>query len=59
MSVNPIRVNYRDDVLEYPELTEIHGESTSESLKIIPNALKANAQDVYIPMGGPEFKFCT
>jgi hypothetical protein len=40
-------INYRETYFEFPELTKIHGEPTSESLFKIRNELKANAQSVY------------
>jgi hypothetical protein len=40
-------INYRETYFEYPDLTKIHGEPTSESLFKLRNELKANAQSVY------------
>jgi hypothetical protein len=40
-------INYRETYFEFPELTKIHGEPTSESLFKLRNELKANAQSVY------------
>ena len=40
-------INYRETYFEYPELTKIHGEPTSESLFKLRNELKANAHSVY------------
>ena len=40
-------INYRETYFEYPELTKIHGEPTSESLFTLRNELKANAISVY------------
>jgi hypothetical protein len=40
-------INYRETYFEFPELTKIHGEPTSESLYKLRNELKANAQSVY------------
>jgi hypothetical protein len=40
-------INYRETYFEYPDLTKIHGEPTSESLYKLRNELKANAQSVY------------
>jgi hypothetical protein len=40
-------INYRETYFEYPDLTKIHGEPTSESLFKLRNELKANAQAVY------------
>ncbi len=40
-------INYRETFFEFPELTKIHGEPTSESLYKLRNELKANAQSVY------------
>ena len=40
-------INYRETFFEFPDLTKIHGEPTSESLFKLRNELKANAQSVY------------
>jgi hypothetical protein len=40
-------INYRETYFEFPELTKLHGEPTSESLFKLRNELKANAQAVY------------
>jgi hypothetical protein len=40
-------INCRETYFEFPELTKIHGEPTSESLFKLRNELKANAQLVY------------
>jgi hypothetical protein len=40
-------INYRETYFEYPDLTKIHGEPTSESLFKLCNELKANAQSIY------------
>jgi methyl-accepting chemotaxis protein len=40
-------INYRDTYFEFPELTKLQGEPTSESLYLLRNELKANAQSVY------------
>jgi hypothetical protein len=40
-------INYRETYFEFPELTKLHGEPTSESLFKLRNELKANAQSVY------------
>jgi hypothetical protein len=40
-------INYRENYFEFPELTKIHGEPSSESLYKLRNELKANAQSVY------------
>jgi hypothetical protein len=40
-------INYRENYFEFPELTKIHGEPSSESLYRLRNELMANAQSVY------------
>ena len=40
-------INYRETYFEFPELTKLQGEPTSESLFQLRNELKANAQAVY------------
>jgi hypothetical protein len=40
-------LNYRETYFEFPELTKLQGEPTSESLFKLRNELKANAQSVY------------
>jgi hypothetical protein len=40
-------INYRETYFEFPELTKLPGEPTSESLHKLRNELKANAQSVY------------
>ena len=44
-------INYRENYFEYPTLTPIDGESSSESLHRARNELKANALSVYINLG--------
>ena len=44
--------NYRDTLFQYPDLTQIHGEPTYESLRVIQNQLKANARSVHTTLGG-------
>ena len=44
-------INYRDS-FEYPDLTRIHGEPTFETIKVVEDELKANAQTVYSSLGG-------
>ena len=43
--------NYRNS-FEYPELTKIFGRPSYDSLKLIEDELKANAQAVFSPLGG-------
>jgi len=45
-------VNYREVFFEYPDCTKILGEPTFETVKILEDELKANAQAVYSPLGG-------
>ena len=40
-------INYRETYFEFPELTKLPGEPTSESLHKLRTELKANAQSVY------------
>ena len=41
-------INYQETYFfEFPELTKIQGEPTCESLYLLRNELKANAQSVY------------
>jgi hypothetical protein len=40
-------INYRETYFEFPELTKVRGEPTSESLFKLRNELKANAKSVY------------
>jgi hypothetical protein len=40
-------INYWETYFEYPDLTKIHGEPTSELLFKLRNELKVNAQSVY------------
>jgi tetrahydrodipicolinate N-succinyltransferase len=40
-------IDYRQTFFEFPELTKLHGEPTSENLFTLRNELKANAQTVY------------
>ena len=40
-------INYRDTFFEFPELTKLQGEPTCESLFLLRNELKANAQAVH------------
>ena len=44
--------NYRETLLEYPDLSVIHGKPTYESLRILMNQLKANARSVHTMLGG-------
>ena len=48
----PNAVDYKTTCFEHPKLTKIHGESTFETLKVVEDELKANAQSVYSPLGG-------
>jgi hypothetical protein len=40
-------INYQETYFEFPELTKLQGEQTSESLYKLRYELKANAQSVY------------
>ena len=40
-------INYQETYFEFPELTKLQGEPTSESLFKLCNELKANAQSIY------------
>jgi hypothetical protein len=40
-------INCRETCFEFPELTKVRGEPTSESLFKLRNELKANAKSVY------------
>ena len=40
-------INYCESYFEFPTLTKIHGEPTSEALFLLQNEMKANALSVY------------
>ena len=42
-------INYWETYFEYPDLTKIHGEPTSESLFKLPNELKVSTIRVFEP----------
>ncbi len=52
MSSSISNVNYIDTFFEFKELTKIHGEPTFESIKLLHNQLKANANSVPSTLGG-------
>jgi hypothetical protein len=47
-------INYRETYFEFPELTKVRGEPTSESLFKLRNELKANAKSVPTPISAME-----
>ena len=45
-------INYRETYFDFPKLTKIWGEPTSESLFVFKNELKANAAAALLQLGG-------
>eukprot|EP00957_Ditylum_brightwellii_P129200 9854238-Ditylum_brightwellii.AAC.1 len=49
------KIDYKNNIFEYIELTRIHGETTSATLLILKNEVKANTQPVFTMLGGGQF----
>ena len=47
-----IDINYKNNQLEYPELTRIIGEPTTATLIVLLNEVRANASSVHMDLGG-------
>ena len=51
-TMNAQGANYRESHFQHADLTPIRGEPKNETLKVLINELKANAQTVHSSLGG-------